>query len=495
MPNQSKTMFYQCLVCLFILSFSFSLNAQQDLQPCGTKDGKVEWLQRYQQNPNAYARSNNTLYVPLTIYIIGTNEGNGYYSKRSLLGAFCTLNKDFEESNIQFYIKGEINYIDNSRYYNHEWDAGYQMMELNRVENTLNCYIVESPAGNCGYSLYDVGITMAKNCMGWNDHTWAHEVGHYLSLPHPFRGWEGFEHDYSQTAPNWIEGHLVEKVDGSNCEAAGDGFCDTAPDYLNYRWNCNEDGQSSVVQTDPNGETFTSDGTLVMSYSDDACVSRFSEEQMMAMRANINSEKQAYLFQDNYIEPVVQIESVAIHPAQDELVEVYDEIEFVWQHMPHATHYWLEISPISSFAIVLFRYELSSTSFVSTDLKMDKKYYWRVRAFNAFHTCEVFSNVASFETGLLSNVPAIEAISEWNVLPNPSFKGQEVEVQLKTEKALDLRVNVVNVAGQNVQNFRWKTKAGYNKTMIATHQLVSGLYFIHLHSEQAVLSKKMVISN
>lgn len=481
----------------FLLAFLFTagLFAQQDLYPCGTQDGRVPWLRAYQQNPDAYERSGNTLYVPLTIYIVGTDAGTGYFSERALFDAFCTLNNDFAESNIQFYIKGNLRYLDNTSYYDHNWEDGLEMMQFHRVWNTLNCYIVDSPAGNCGYSRYDVGISMAKSCMGIGDHTWAHEVGHFLSLPHPFFGWEGYEHDYSQPAPSQIDNRMVEKMDGSNCNHAADGFCDTPADYLNFRWTCDTEGQSTLVQHDPDSVAFSSDGTLIMSYSNDACAARFSTDQMAAMEANVLSEKQAYLNQDPILDPIEFVENVAIQPAPEEVVDVYDLVEFSWEPMPNATHYWLEISPISSFAVVFFRYTVEGTSFVTDELKSDKKYYWRVRAYNAFNTCPIYSEKSSFETGLVSSTPTIEAISSWNIFPNPSVEGQTVEMSLNADETLDLEVSIVDVTGKVLKNFQWATAFGQNKVNIATEDLTAGLYFVQLRSEKGTLSRKMVIGN
>ena len=204
---------------LTILFMASSLQAQQDLFPCGTREGKVKWLEAYQLNPSAYPESNDTLYVPLTIHLVGKSDGTGFMSERTLLESLCTLNEDFKPSRIQFFIEGPVNYIANSTYYDHTFAQGAQMMNIYKVQNTLNCYIVDSPAGNCGYSSYNKGIALAINCTQPWDHTWAHEAGHYFSLPHPFFGWEGIEHDYSQPAPNQVNnGRLVERVDGQNCQ-------------------------------------------------------------------------------------------------------------------------------------------------------------------------------------------------------------------------------------------------------------------------------------
>ncbi len=83
----------------------------------------------------------------------------------------------------------------------------------------------------------------------------------------------------------------VEKMDFSNCYDSGDRFCDTRPDYLNYRWACAPDSLSVTVQKDPNGVEFRSDATLYMSYSLDVCSNRFTDEQIEAMRTNFQFKK------------------------------------------------------------------------------------------------------------------------------------------------------------------------------------------------------------
>ncbi|MCO6477988.1 MAG: hypothetical protein J5I94_15255, partial [Phaeodactylibacter sp.] len=235
------------IVTFLILAFTVSLAAQAQAQPgyCGTPAYKSEWLQRYQQNPQVVNRSMMpTLYVPITIHLVGRNDGTGHLPADRLLNAFCRLNEDFEQAAIQFYIKGNIRYINNSNYYEHDFGAGAQMMDANNVPNTVNCYFVGDPAGNCGYyHPTQDGVAINRSCLGANDHTWAHEVGHYLDLPHTFYGWEGATYDYNSPTPSSIGGSFfsvpVERVNGSNCRTASDGFCDTPPDYLSGLWGCN----------------------------------------------------------------------------------------------------------------------------------------------------------------------------------------------------------------------------------------------------------------
>lgn len=481
----------------FAISVLFSIPSfaqENNFNPCGTQDGKVQWLQDYQKNPQAYPKSLDTLFVPLSIHIVGDDLGSGYFNKGDLLKAFCTLQEDFKESAIQFFIEGDWNYINNTDYYDHNWANGSEMMAIHKVSNTINCYIVESPAGNCGYSAYNKGIALAKDCMGYDDHTWAHEIGHYLSLPHPFWGWEGFDHNYNNLAPVMIDDDVVERVDGSNCNFAGDGFCDTPPDYLNSRWNCNSDGESGILQSDPVGETFRSDGTLIMSYSNDECANRFSDDQIDAMRANLMTEHSNFLYNQDPQGPIEVDPWVIISPAQDELLDIYSEVHFEWEPLSEATHYYLEVSPFPTMVPTQFIFDIEGHSHTSYDLFKNKTYYWRLRPYNHRFTCKVYTEIHSFQTGDVNAVQSIEAIADLRVYPNPTNGQSVVFVNLVSNRNLDLDVSISSIAGQALQNFQWNAHSGNNEWQIETHNLEAGIYLLQLQSANGVMTRKLVIN-
>jgi len=117
-----------------------------------------------------------------------------------------------------------------------------------------------------------------------------------------------------------VDTTYVEKIDGSNCTFAADGFCDTKPDYIASRWNCDENSNGFTEQTDPNGEKFYSDGSLFMSYALDNCSNRFTEDQIAAMRANLIDEKPSYLGNENVIDPIPDGEVAVVTPEELEVV-------------------------------------------------------------------------------------------------------------------------------------------------------------------------------
>ncbi len=513
---------------LFFLAFIFlalTANAQSkyDLDPCGTLPGKSTWLKKYQKNPVLYQKNTDTLlYVPLTIHILGTSTGAGYFSYNKVLDALCTLNADFEQANIQFFIEGDLNFIDSDEWYNHNTVLeGAAMMFANNVENTLNCYFVNDPAGNCGYNLPYAGIAVAKSCADAADHTWSHEVGHALSLPHPFLGWEGgpthdgdiFAYNFNNAAPLTvtydytyfqdtlimdtliIDTAYVELVDQSNCQIAADGFCDTPPDYLSYRWQCSSASpESSVQQTDPNNEKFRSDGTLIMSYADDACAYRFSDDQIAAMRANLYDEKPELLYNQTPADPVAETAPVQIYPLNDELVPT-NQAELVWDEVENATFYSIEVSRIATFPFAITdRFWTVTNTLILTDIDIDRRYYWRVRAANSHYFCTPVSESATFITGEPVSTQFPEGINKVVIAPNPVLTDGKVNIALEANEATSVQIAIFNNTGARLQSQTFEAIGGLNQWTIQLQEnLPGGIYLLSLQTEKGTYTEKLVI--
>lgn len=511
---------FRFLFSLILWIGCITLYGQKPANPCGTAPFKSDWLKKYQQSPEDYSKLDDTLiYVPLTIHLVGTDDGFGFFSPRELLDAFCTLTEDFEPTNIRFYIEGEINYLSNSSYLDHPTVLdGAEMMFENNVANTLNCYFVSDPAGNCGYNLPYAGLTVAKSCAGINDHTWAHEIGHALSLAHPFFGWEGgvshdgsVPHDFDDPAPITvtydytyfldtlildtmiIDTAFVEFVDGSNCHVAADGFCDTAPDYLASRWICNSNSESSDIQTDPSGATFQSDGTLIMSYADDACSYRFSDEQIAAMRANLIDEKPHWLYDQSAEEPVEEMATL-ISPVDDEVVQ-FNNVLLEWETVPNATHYVVEISRLQNFPLtVTDSYLINGNALTVSNLLDQKKYYWRVRAFNRQHFCTPFTEKESFETDNFLSVDEENTLTFFEIFPSRVRPGSSVNIMVNARLSFAGEIRLYNVLGQLVEVTAIDFAVGENNLELEIHEnLPSGLYVLAIGGNGGFVSKKIVV--
>ena len=508
------------LLFSFLVLISSSLLAQvtkQDLAPCGTVDYKSDWLRRYQQQPQAYERGEGQLlHLPLSVHVLGSNVGAGHFSVNNLLNALCRLNQDFEATEIQFFLNSYFNYINNSDWNNHATVIeGAAMMFENNIANTINNYIVSDPAGNCGYNLPYAGIAVAKSCASASDHTWAHEVGHNLSLPHPFLGWEGgvgfsgeTTHNYNNPAPSQvlydytyfkdtliidtmiIDTALVELVDGSNCHLAADGFCDTAPDYLGFRWQCNGNGVSGTEQTDPDGLKFRSDGSLFMCYSDDNCQTRFSDDQIAAMRANLFDEKPELISDEPPLD-LINDEVVMLSPASDAMVG-HLNVLIEWEDVPYATHYILQVSRIITFGFSE-EYIVEGNSHIIDSLQADKTYHWRVRPFNFYSFCAPFSETRSFETAVLSSNPSILDIEIIKLQPNLISATEPVQLQVKSSQQLDINIEILNTSRQILYQKHLEIGTGNFFLDLPTEGLNAGMYWVRVNTEKGSVLKKLVV--
>lgn len=149
---------------------------------------------------------------------------------------------------------------------NWTWDSlsrDYRVQEIKNLfyqENRINVFIVDryDDPNVCGFAnLSQIAnpnnavVHLNKQC-GVSPGTLAHELGHLFGLVHTFEGGD-------------------EVVDGSNCETAGDGICDTPADpYTNdptITWlgdNC----EFIFTGTDTLGQLYQPDVGNTMSYYD-----------------------------------------------------------------------------------------------------------------------------------------------------------------------------------------------------------------------------------
>lgn len=436
---------------LFLLSSPLFAQEPDEtaLGPCGAPPGISPWLREWQARPGDFpARSSDTLYAGIQIHLLARNNGTGRIATEKLLDAFCRLQEDFSASGVRFFFKNDWNLIDNTTWHNHETiPEGIDMMLTNNYPDALNAYFVSGAAGNCGYNLPYAGVAIAHACADPEEHTWAHEVGHALSLPHPFIGWENtlynfglptpdtltydytYFHDSLETqVPAPLDTALVERLDGSNCGIAADLFCDTRPDYLSYRWDCDAQNESLVTLKDQTGATFKADGTLFMSYSNDVCSNRFSDDQITALRANLLTEKAAWLHPGPPPADVAGLPEL-LSPLGGAFV-LPTEVTLHWSAVPGATHYLVQVSRLSSYLIKNVDLVVTDTTFVIADLPPNFTYYWRVRPFNYWHTCTEMTPSATFFALTSSADDQAGGADDWRCYPTRLSAGQALTLEL-----------------------------------------------------------------
>lgn len=462
-----KKLFYNLLLLLFSLTATAQEPADTPAGYCGTPPGVSAWLREWHDHPEQFAaRSADTLYAGIQVHLLARNDGVGRISPEKLLDAMCQLNQDYAASGVRFYFKHDWNLVNNTVWHSHNnIPSGIQMMQANDVPDAQNSYFVANPAGNCGYNLPYASVALRHSCVDAGEHTWAHEIGHALSLPHTFIGWENTNYNFNNptpetvlydytyfhdtletTVPAPLDTALVERVDGSNCGIAADLFCDTPPDYLNFRWPCDGQGQSTATLKDQTGATFKADGTLFMSYSVDECANRFSDEEIAALRANLLTEKAAWLGAGPPAPDVAGL-PVPLSPAGGAELPA-SEVSLHWTAVPGATRYVVQVSRFANFSFKIVDVVTTDTVFDAPALP-PFPYFWRVRPFNYWDVCTEFSGSETFVALAASSVEEGRTPGSLRCYPTLPAPGQALTLELPADWVGETaRCRVFDAAGR-----------------------------------------------
>ena len=511
-----KRFFYLLLIAFIAIPFISTAQVSQQRGVCGTEfteDMKTRLLDNI-RNSGVYAhRSGNTIWVPVVFHLVADDNGNGRISRANVLDALCLINANYaDQTDLQFYLYDDFQEIDNTVIYNHtnQLGAGTQM-QIRKNNNALNIFIGNT-AGSSGttvtlgyYSPSRDIIYAVKSSVNANNHTLTHEIGHFFDLPHVFNGWEGIDYaaqyGTNNPPPNAVGGVTVERADGSNCASAGDFFCDTPPDYnLGLTWNnCNYTGGA----VDPTGAVIDPDEGNFMSYFDlSNCIDSFSQGQINAMIAdyhnNNSNANRVNIRANNTPVSSTTVSGTATHtlPVNGNPTLYYDFVGLEWSAVPNATHYVVQISRFASFSIIQEEATVMGTSYVATTLDANRKYYWKVRAFNDVSTCTTFSTRTEFTTGgITTGTKIVEGVQNISLQPNFANAGQSVRLNINADRIFDASINVYNLAGQVMQSQSGVAlQNGLNVFNINTATLEAGMYIVTLESEFGVVNKKMVIT-
>lgn len=502
---------------LFLTLFPGAVLAQEDtdkkaLHPCGTPAGIDPWLRKYLAAPTTYPESSDTLWAGLQIHLLGRDDGSGRFTPDRMLDAFYRLNEDFTQTGIRFYFKHPWNLINSTLWFQHDSIVqGRAMMFANNVPGALNVYFMVRAAGNCGYNLPYAGIAMAHACSGANDHTWAHEVGHALALPHPFLGWEGktynpdlptpdtLLYDYTHfhatpdtVVPAPLDTALVEYVDGRNCAIAADRICDTGPDYLSYRWQCNAQGMSTVQQRDPAGAPFFSDGTLFMSYAADNCQRRFTPQQIQIMRTRLLTDRSSWLATEAPVTGLVGQTAQLIAPINQAPSPVNATV-LQWAPVPHATHYLVQVSKVSGYGIRDFEAVVTDTFALATNLTPNWNYFWRVRAFNAA-SVGPYSASGRF---LSVSASAVQSATQagWRFYPTLLPQGVPLAVEAPAAwRDQPLVLSVFDAAGRLVYRAEHALLSAREWLLLPTEKWTAGTYYLVCTGSQGTVRQPLLLA-
>lgn len=471
------------LACASLLGFAQGSSISE--LGCGTVTSQEELKEIYEfvKQPMVAQKTTAVDTIPLTIHIVGDDNGKGYYKLDNLFKVICQLNSHYAPVNFYFSIKWPIHYINNTSYYQHDYNTGYAMMNSNNVSGTVNVYFVQDPAGNCGYyAPAGNAVAIGKSCANTNSTTLVHELGHYFGLPHTFSGWEGLT---TATPPSNPE--KVTRGVSANCGSAGDGFCDTDADYISNRWNCPYSG----TYTDVNGDVYHPDGSLYMSYSNDACMNHFSPQQIARMQNRLNTSYRSLLNT-----PTTAYTSFAapniVYPV-DKIYSNYTKV--IWNKTPNAEAYHVKVK--IGAANVRIDTVTTDTS-VNIDFEMSEGYTYTVSVtpMNGSNVCgqvDQEKQVAYTNATTTLSVNNVAGKSGLTISPNPAQN--VLNVQMNDFATGKYTMVMTNISGQPVYQQTINHAGGNTSNTISVSELPNGMYFIRVSGEGQLLTQKVIVQH
>ncbi len=489
---------------------------------CGTIDHTeiFERLERNKKYAAETARSVETIYLPIKFHRVGETNGSQKIAPSAILGMLCSLKDELAEADIVPYIYEGFGEVDNSGIFYDPISSANQIVSQ-KDPNAVNVFITENASTGSGgggttlgfYSPNGDYIIVRKKEIIDASGTLAHEIGHLLSLPHTFFGWEARDSNPNDNIPGFsysenvhgnplevttIFGELIELVDrDANCEIAADRLCDTPAEY-NFPFsqsNTDDDPLNNLATScglnrdvvDSQGNTLEPMFNNVMGYFGGCQNYVFSEQQIELMHADFMSPDRIAL-NTGYVPNVGEVVGPIVSETPD--VEFYNSILFEWEAVENADSYVLEITNASG----VFTYITDTNQKLVTDLEPDEFYFFSISAFNETSSCVTSSAKPLQTNGEFTSVETLENIAEIHVYPNPINLGDQLIIDINSSESFDAEIQLISLDGRVVTRLRNQNIHTNNHTVkVNTSEISSGMYLLQIKSSEGVYSKQIIV--
>lgn len=495
---------------LVALLLTFTTYAQQNEGLCGTGEpsaANIEFLERLHEIGYYAARiENETIFIPMKIHIIRNSQGVASFQFSDALRNMCELNDWYRAHGIQFFLRGGVNYIDNTAWSNNFARGDENTINpIHNVANVVNVYYVNmTAAGLCGFGNFpgtgspssttrQGAVYLSPGCSGVGNSTFAHELGHHMNLLHPFQGTSGAPASPTAERVTRNNNETSPRV-SANCANAGDRFCDTPADYLADRWSC----PRSHTQVDLNGDIFNPDATLIMNYANDNCVDKFSAQQAAAMRATVtivngvSGPRRYWLVPPMDPYDTIVGKPTPLEPAASATGIPNNWAFFKWSAVPGATMYLLRLRfNFTTLEEIL----VSDTSFLYTGTKLNGgvNYRWSVTALNHKITCIDWTADRTFTT--VANGVSVEALDKlkFKVYPTLLNSGDQLNFEFQETLSGEIDIQIQDLSGRLVQQHKTNLQHGGQLSM-PVEVSASGIYFVKVSQNGLSQFEKIMLN-
>jgi len=307
------------LTAVYSLLLTISGQILHAQERCGTTGGPGSVGYIAIPSNNFSPQDDAPIFIRVYVHVIGKDDGSGAPTLAQVKISMEKLRDDFKTHNIYFVQECGLIPINNTALYNAN-DLSHPNCNLTQYSNHpdgIDIFIggddalgVNAASGIPGKSFIIKGsiygdtqyCTPALQWVNSRSHTFSHEMGHCLGLWHTHHGIEigGVDCNGNLADPN-VHEDLVDSV-GDNT-TTGDYIADTPPDPKMF--GCTPNIYNNCVYNlgakDSDSTLYDPDETLIMSYSHDKCMNKFTTDQATRMRTMIQT-----------VSPVLQ--ACVVHP-------------------------------------------------------------------------------------------------------------------------------------------------------------------------------------
>jgi len=283
----------------------------------------------------------------------------------------------------------------------------------------------------------------------------------------------------------------VEYVDRTiNCENSGDFFCGTPADYITD-WNGGCDYAGGAV--DPDSVIIDPDERNMMAYYSFANCDEyiFADDQGAAMMANYMNRGE---LNGTNIEKIPAVENQAqlSLPVNGGEAQA-DNVLIKWDAPEHATHYIVQVSRTATFIVPDFNTLTTETEVLLPELKIGRKYYWKVTAFNGMNTCDLIQSEVSDFTAveMVSSTSETGFGNALSIVQNPISKGSPILIESDANLG-ESNVLLYDNQGRLIVKSKLQINEGRHQ-ILDSDALAGGTYFLRVESKLASDVLKFVI--
>lgn len=469
---------YQSILIIFF-SFAFFINDSVSQLECATYRTPESFARLKSNVAETHMRSHRDeqIFIPIHFHLVGRDDGTIRIARSRALESLCRVNENFEELGFVFYIDTITNINDQSLFSILGEFGPYLKPSV------INVFLLNIDNGGAGYYDWREDFIVLKRNFGTQSfddgYTFEHELGHYFSLEHTHSGWEDlgfYQEEYGDTitmefiSSNQSQGLVeIELVDGSNCLQAGDGICDTPPDYgftstpacqccemIFDVWDRNFDKVEAPMSDN------------IMAYSKDCGSRSFTETQLAVMDVDYHSSARAGLRDNVKVDTFIPIIDKVIAVGPQGALDTYNGFLFSWNEITNANGYLLELNSDGQ----IIEYITADTELFVSDLEPNKVYTWSVIPFNRFGSGCIEKDENFFVTGGgTTDLENIHDEQSFSIFPNPT-EGETILSFSNHDKQL-INISILSLQGKLVS----ASQTNSSSYTFSTNDLSPGIYF------------------